>query len=253
MKNQLRLVHVDDDAITLKVLRGLLSNEPGVQYQGGFTTPESALEFINNNETDLIVLDVEMPGNDGLWLANQLKGRNIPIFFLTSHTGHALTAFELEALDYLVKPLSKELVANLLERYRQKTEMRLFKLNDSADSGAAAPAAKNEIVKRIFINTAGETLVVNLNELMYIKASSSYSHFVMHNNVQHVSSRNLKVYADTLEPHPDFLRIHRSFIVNKNFVNSISKKGRTSWLVMKDNEKLEISERLKEEITELLR
>lgn len=252
MRDQLKLVHVDDNKESLRIFKHLLMDEPCLHYQGGFTSAESALNFVSNNDTDLIVLDVEMPGNNGLWLAGQLKDRNIPIVFLTSHTGYALSAFESLALDYLLKPINKGLVTNLLTRYYQKSALLSLKSGDSAGDVAPLSTAKGELVKRLFINNAGETLVVNLSELMYIKASSSYSHFVMRDNAQHVSSRTLKVYADTLESHPDFVRIHRSFIVNKNFVSSISKKGRVSWVVMKDNEKLEISERLKEDITELL-
>lgn len=253
MVKKLKLIHVDDDSITLAIFKQIVSLESYIHYQAGFTNAESALNFLENNETDIIILDVEMPGNNGLWLAGQLKGRNIPIVFVTSHIGYAFSAFESLAIDYLLKPITKELVSTLLTRYHQKKALRNFELDKSIEEMTNIITNDESSIKRIFIKTPGTTHVVHLDELMYIKASGSYSQFVRTNNVNHISSHNLKVYAESLSSHPDFVRVHRSYIVNKNFISSVARKGHNTWLVMKDNEKLEISDKLKEEILTLIK
>ena len=122
---------------------------------------------------------------------------------------------------------------------------------NNADTGRVSPAIE-PCPKRIFLNTLTRIIVLNLNEIAWLKSSSNYTLIKMADGSRHTSSKHLKTYSETLETNPDFLRIHRSSIVNKNFVKAIFRKSHTTILIMKDEEQLAVSSQKKEFIlTEL--
>ena len=109
--------------------------------------------------------------------------------------------------------------------------------------GSAVPTdvAPELTIKRIFLNTHGLIIVLNLHEIIYLKSSSNYTIIKMSDGSRHISSKHLKTYKEAIDSNPDFLRIHRSSIVNKNFVKAIFREGHRTGLLMKDDEKLDVS------------
>lgn len=95
--------------------------------------------------------------------------------------------------------------------------------------------------KRILLTMQGQIIVLGLSEIIYLRSSSNYTIIKMSDGTRHTSSRHLKTFSETIGSNPDFLRIHRSSIVNKNFVKAILRKGHKMSVLMKDNEELDVS------------
>lgn len=133
----IRAIAIDDELHALERLSRLLVNHSEVQLQGLFVTAEDALSHIEKNPVDVVFLDIEMPGKNGLLLAEDILDRNdqIDIVFVTAYQEYALQAFELHAMDYLVKPLTEVRLENTLRHLtkerkspmrREKTQIRCF-------------------------------------------------------------------------------------------------------------------------------
>jgi len=100
--------------------------------------------------------------------------------------------------------------------------------------------------KRILLNMHGQILVLDLNDITFLKSSSNYTIIKMCDGSRYTSSRHLKTYSEVIDSNPDFLRIHRSSIVNKNFVKAIFRKGHRTCILMKDKEELDVSAKKRE-------
>ena len=125
-------------------------------------------------------------------------------------------------------------------------------INEETTSSTLFP--ENSVTKRIFLNTHGLTMVLNLHDIIYLRSSSNYTIIKMVDGSRHTSCKHLKTYKEAIGSNPDFLRVHRSSIINKNFVLAIFQEGRKTGLLMKDNERLEIAVKKKDWIlAELIR
>ncbi len=120
----MRVILVDDEQYSLRVLENLLSKEKDLEIVGSYTNPEEALKDLDNTEPDGALLDIEMPGMNGLELGAQLmnKRSEMEIIFITAYSEYALEAFEVSAIDYLLKPVSEKRLAGAIARLRNRIE-----------------------------------------------------------------------------------------------------------------------------------
>ncbi|HLZ16123.1 MAG TPA: LytTR family DNA-binding domain-containing protein [Cyclobacteriaceae bacterium] len=124
--------------------------------------------------------------------------------------------------------------------------------NRENGKAAAKAAVIKQSPKRILLNTQGQILVLDLDDIIFLKSSSNYTIIKMRDGTRYTSSKHLKSYSETIDANPDFLRIHRSSIINKNFVKAIFRKSHKTYVLMKDNEELDVSAKKRELIlTEL--
>ena len=249
--SKIKIIHIDDEKQTLEYCKKIFKNIDVLDYQEGFNSPIEAIEYLNGNKIDLIFCDIEMPIHNGLWVANNLP-YNIPIVFITAHTGFAVDAFEACALHYLIKPLSIEQVNIVLTRFNNLAiNQNVFKEQVAQFYNQYLPQSPKTYPTRIYINNIGRIIIVNLSELMYMEGAGNYTKFYMHNGDVHTSSKNLKMYDDSIVYQPNFIRIHRSHIINKEFVKQIIKLNTHQWYIeMRNDEKLEISKGKLDEILE---
>ncbi|RYY52605.1 MAG: response regulator transcription factor [Chitinophagaceae bacterium] len=204
---------VDDDELDRLVLLSQVRKYPFLRVTGEFESAEEALDYLTANPLpDVLLLDVDMPGMSGLELRNQLL--EIPAcVFVTSHPEFALEGFESAALDYIVKPLKSDRFARAMERLEQflsihsKAELLDFTLG--ADT--------------LFIKEGVNRVKLNLQDIIYLEALKDYTGIVTRQkkfNVLSPLSNLLK------EPgFRNFVRIHRSYAIQKHFVEGISSKG----------------------------
>ena len=251
--SKIRIVHIDDDSETLLHCKILFQANPLIDYISGFTNTEDAINFLKEVKVDLIFCDIQMPGNNGLWLANNLPFL-APIVFITAHSGFAVEAFEACALHYLIKPLSEEQIINVLDRFKnQELKNSFLKEQVAQFYNQYLPQNKQDYPNRIYINNIGKIIIINLSEVLYMVGAGNYTKFTMVNGDIHTSSKNLKVYDDAILYHPDFIRVHRSYLVNKKYIKQILKSNKQLWFVeMQNNEKLELSKGRIDEILEQL-
>lgn len=254
-KNIINVIHVDDDINERERMKKLLLQFEGINQVGEFSNATDALAFLQKNDVHLAFLDIEMKGKDGFWLAEKMRAHTTKIIFVTSHADFALKAFEACAINYLLKPVSKKTLGDAVERFRNSLPTEQVN-NQNTDTGEFARIQEfvdnyldnKAIPKRIFISNLQRITVLNITEIAYFSAQGTYTEIVTIDGNRLVASKNLKFYADILERHPDFVRIHRSSLVNKFYLSAIRRDGNLNFVVMKDNTELEISSARKEEI-----
>jgi two-component system, LytTR family, response regulator AlgR len=217
MKEPLRVLLVDDEPLARLRLRSMLDAETSVPttVAGEAGDTESALAFLQSAQTepvDLLLLDIRMPGRDGLRLARVLRTLPQPpaVVFVTAHAEHALMAFELEALDYLTKPVRRERLQAALQRawLRQRP----------ADSGIA-PLAEGPL---LVVADRGRVLRLPLAEVLYLKAELKYVTLRTASS-SHLLDESLAELEQRLQAlgGPPFLRVHRNALVARHAIRAL--------------------------------
>lgn len=206
----LKAIVVDDEPMALEVVRAFSQKVIFVDVKAYFTDCFEALDFLRGNEIDLIFLDIRMPDISGIDLVKTLS---VPpmVIFTTAYSEHAVESFELNAIDYLLKPYS---LARFLKACNRANDQFRLKQNQSTE------AIENEYV---FIKSGYEQVRVGLNEIRYAEGNGNYIDFVLEN--KKVTSRLTMNEAEALLPENAFIRVHRSYIVSKKFIQKANKKS----------------------------
>lgn len=254
----LNAIHIDDDPRSIQLLRATVAEVPEISLRASFTSAAEAIEWLGAHSVDLVFLDVEMPERSGLEVARDLSGFSADVIFLTAHTGFAIQAFEACALDYLVKPVYPEKLRGALERYLLRRQRSVAAgssaarrhLQDAVSELSHTGLSGSSFPRRIFVSMVGEIRVVNLEDVAYFNASGPYTKIVMAKGEMLVTSEAIKHYDETLAGHPDFVRIHRSYLINKRYVTSIQRKVSQLGVTMQNGDALPIAQQRRAEIFE---
>ncbi|QPF74721.1 response regulator transcription factor [Roseateles sp. DAIF2] len=218
----LKVLLVDDEPLARLRLRGLLEacTEPRAEVLAEAGSASQAQAWLRDHGCDLVLLDVQMPGPDGLQLADALREKAVrpAVVFVTAHAEHALRAFELDATDYLTKPVRRERLQAALARVAERLAERAAA---QAGRAVAAPEAGpgGEVIT---INDRGRLLRIPLAEVLYIKAEQKYLTLRTATH-SHVMDGSLA----ELEPRlmPRFLRVHRNALVARDAVRELERHG----------------------------
>lgn len=246
----LKAIHIDDDIRSVELMKNAIAGCADTELVRSFTNEREAREWLDKNKTDIIFLDIEMPGKNGIELAQELSGHNADIIFVTAHTGFAVDAFEVCALDYLIKPVYPEKLNDALERYR----LRKKKYKAALPASAQIEELFNNYIKedayprKIFVSMIGEIRVVDLTEIIYFAASGPYTKIYLLSGEVITSSESIKSYNVILLKHPDFVRIHRSYLINKNQISSIQRKPGDINVKMRNGDLLSVAQQRRKEI-----
>jgi two-component system LytT family response regulator len=203
----IRVVIADDEPLAREGLRDFLAEESDVQLVAEACDGNEALAVIDATQPDLVLLDVQMPGMSGIDVVTQLAARPPAIVFVTAHDAHAVRAFELHAVDYLLKPVRRARFREAMERARQR-------LSASEQSTDRLAAAIGEIdrgegpITRFVVKSEGRIRFV-ANYVVLHTASD-----------RHMVRETMRSLTDQLDP-ARFLRIHRSYFVNVDAVREI--------------------------------
>ncbi|VTU27511.1 Transcriptional regulatory protein YpdB [Variovorax sp. SRS16] len=207
----LRTLIVDDEALARSRLRNLLADcrSPAAEVVSEAAHGEDALKQLNDTQIDLVLLDIHMPGIDGIELARSLRSRpEAPaIVFVTAHAVHAVTAFELEAVDYLTKPVRAE----RLQQALQKAERHL------KERRAPSTEATQEA---LVIQDRGRTERVPLAEVLYLKSEYKYL-TVRTASRSHILDGSLAEIEDRYPAR--FVRVHRNALVAREAIRALEK------------------------------
>ena len=176
------------------------------------------IKAIRKQQPDIVLLDIEMPGHSGLELLDFFDENevNFSIIFTTAYNEYALKAFKFSAVDYLLKPIIPEELAEAIQRVaKQKQRFENFK--------AFKENLQQETLTKIAVPSGNTLLFLDTNKIMYIKGEGAYSEVFCSDGSRQLVSRNLKNFEDILCSDSRFLRIHKSYIVNFNFVTAYNK------------------------------
>jgi two-component system, LytTR family, response regulator len=265
----IRILIVDDEPLARQRVEDLLAAEAGVEIVASVDNGEAAVDAVRRLNPDLVFLDVQMPGKTGLDVVREIGADDMPpTIFVTAYDRYALQAFELAAVDYLVKPFDDERFEQAFRRARRHVELeemgelreRLLAVLDSgprssppsADAPNAAPRTpagrpESPYLERIAVEMRGKVRVVPVAQIEYITASGPYVEL-------HTSERAylIREAIHTLEERLDperFLRIHRSIIVRVDLIDTFHRGAGGDYEVqLKSGARLRVSRSRREEL-----
>ena len=211
----MRVLIVDDEALARMRLRSLLQaiEEPATVVVGEAADADAALRAFVDNPADLVLLDIAMPGRDGLKLAQAFKALPAPpaVVFVTAHAQHALSAFEVDAADYLTKPVRKERLVDALARVAARLPA----------APVAAPVAEPVLV----VSDRGRVLRLPVSEVLYLKAEQKY---VTLRTAQHSYVLDDALSDLELRLGPAFVRVHRNALVAARAIRALELRAGTA-------------------------
>lgn len=204
----IRCLIVDDEPLAREIIQTYLSRMPGWEVAGACISAEEAYEALLRSEIDVLFLDIQMPVISGTEFLRSLKNPPL-VVFTTAYSHYAVEGFALNAVDYLLKPIT-------LDRFFQAVEKLAEKL---ASRQNLLPEKKGPATLYIFIKYNGRLVKVDFDDMLYIKAEKDFS-FVYGKESRLLASMHLKIF-EALLPEAVFTRVHRSYIINLSKVTSI--------------------------------
>ena len=214
---KIKCLLLDDEPIAIRIIERHLENFPEMEVVGRFNSAPPAMSFLRNNEVDLIFSDIEMPQINGLQFLKSLK--NAPaLIFTTAYRNYAVEAFDLDVIDYLMKPISLERMARAINRYHDRQNAIV-----KNDSNAPVEEVINLKVDKKIVRLA-------LDKINYFESFGDYA--ICRCEAGRYITRETMAHLMELLPGDQFIRIHRQFIVPIAKIESIS--GNTVSLSNKD-------------------
>lgn len=224
----MRAIAIDDEPVALEIVKSHASKVPYLELLAGFTDAFKALDFLQKEKVDLIFLDIKMPDISGLDFFKSLSKKPL-VIFTTAYSEHAVSSFELDAVDYLLKPFS-------LSRFVKGCN-KAFELYNFRNS--------TESQDYLFVKDGYNQQKINFGDILFVEASGNYVTFTLKD--KKVITRSTLLEAINLLPADKFVRVHRSYIVS---LKSIDKVERHQLSI--GNEKIPVSEAFRQDLTAAL-
>jgi two-component system LytT family response regulator len=269
---ELRCILADDEPLALELLESLVGSIPGVSVAASCRDGIEALDAIRSEQPDLAFLDIEMPGLSGFDIIRSLQPETMPaIVFTTAFNQYAIDAFEVHAVDYVLKPLSGERLALAVERARVRIQgerrhlggdkgaiMNMIGQLTDADQKAESDATKEADsaqargeTRRLLVRDSGKTHVIDQASIDWVDAAGDYMciHAGADTQVMRITMKNLLDQLDEGR----FARIHRSTLVNVARVERIENLGKGDCILyLADGNSLKASRNYREQLMTLL-
>jgi DNA-binding LytR/AlgR family response regulator len=232
----LRVLIADDEPIAREILREHIDSIAGLEIAGEASTGAEAISRIFDLRPDVVLLDLQMPELDGLSVVRSLSGDRTPlIIFVTAYENHALAAFEVGAIDYLLKPVRRERLEKALEKARRQLK--------------SAPPAASEAPRKIVGRRGSDLYLLDPAEIVAFQAEGELVHIITTAR-RYLSDHSLKGLGEKLDE-KRFRRIHRSTIINTDHIRKISPLSSKRWMLkMSNNFEAVVSKRLASAIRE---
>ena len=244
---------VDDERLARKRIRSLLKNERDVEVVGECADGAEALAAIRKQSPDLVFLDVQMPEMDGFQVLQEVGGDRMPaVVFVTAYDKYALRAFEVHALDYLLKPFDEDRFGEALRRAKEQVlggsngelHDRLIALIEHLRSG-------ERYVDRLLVKASGRVLFLKTEDIDWIEAAGNYVRLHV-GRESHLLRETMNTIETRLDP-AHFLRIHRSTIVNLDRIKEMQPWFSGEYVVLlKDGTELRLSRGYRDKFDERL-
>jgi DNA-binding LytR/AlgR family response regulator len=230
----LRVLIADDEPIAREILRDHVDSIAGLELAGEASTGPEAISRILDLRPDVVLLDLQMPELDGLAVVRSLSGGRSPlIIFVTAYENHALAAFEVGAIDYLLKPVRRERLEKAIEKARRHLK----------------PVHISETPRKIVGRRGTDMYLLDRSEIVAFQAEGELVHIIT-TSQRYLSDHSLKLLEEKLEQ-KRFRRIHRSTIINTDHIRKISPLSSKRWLLkMSNNFEAVVSKRLASAIRE---
>ena len=233
--DRLKLILVDDEEPARALLREFLESRPDIEIVAECANGFEAVKAVADTDPDLLLLDIRMPKLNGFEVLELLE-RDIAVIFITAFDEHALKAFDVHAVDYLLKPFTRDRLDEALVRARERIGDRRQSIRELAE--AADPEGRT--ATRILIREGSDVHVIPLDDVDYIEADDD--RVIIHSaGKRHRKMERLAGLENRLDPER-FVRIHRSFILNVDRLNKLELYAKDSRIaILSDGSKLPVS------------
>jgi two-component system LytT family response regulator len=231
----IRALVVDDEPLARERLQGLLDDRSGVSLVAEAEDGREAVDALRGQDPDLVFLDVQMPGMSGIDVVEEMGPEAMPVtVFVTAYDQYAIKAFDLAAVDYLLKPFDDERFEQALERAREQIVsqdanalshrlLRMLKEQDPSLLDEVDTESDEAYLERIAVQGRGKARIVSVDDVTHITADGSYAEVHTEDDT-HVIRERMKTLAARLDP-SEFVRVHRSAIVRLDEVELILRSG----------------------------
>jgi len=237
MSDELRVIVVDDEAPARRLLREYLEDTAGVSIVAECGNGFEAVKAVAEHQPDLMLLDIQMPKLDGFEVVELLE-QELPIIFITAHDEHALRAFEVHAVDYLLKPYSAERLAEALERARER--IGRGDALPPIDELVASARPEGADLERILVRDGSDVRVIPVETVDYIEARDDAVEIHV-GGESHLKAQRLSTLEERLDE-KRFIRVHRSYILNIDRLRSIELYAKDSRIaILEDGTKVPVS------------
>jgi len=208
---KLRTIAIDDEPLALRLVNDYIEKTPFLELLGAFDNPLDAIDFLSTQAVDLIFVDIQMPDLTGIEFARSLE--NSPkIVFTTAYEKYAVEGFKLNAIDYLLKPFSYEEFLKAAQKARKQSELEANVL-PSIEANS----------QFLFLKSEYKIRRINFNDILYIEGLKDYIKVYTTGEDKPVLSLNSMKSLEQKLPESKFMRVHRSFIVNLDRIDTIER------------------------------
>jgi two-component system LytT family response regulator len=231
---KLKAIIIDDSPQARKLLLMMLEEyTKDLEVIAEAEQATQGLDLIKKHRPDVIFLDIEMPGKSGIQLAEQLLNENITpaIIFTTAYNDYALKAFRLSAIDYLLKPINEthlqeaiEKITKVHPKVEEEKKLKTFITNYNTT-----------FPKTLSIPTSTGYQFLKIDTILYMKADGSYTHIFVNKEKTMTVSKNLKYFETALDGCSQFIRVHRSYLINLFQMKKFDKQNRGEIIMNDDN------------------
>jgi len=241
--NKLRTVIIEDEAPARELVKAYIKTNENIELVGECMDGFSGVKKIMETKPDLIFLDIQMPKLTGFEMIELLD--DVPeIIFTTAYDQYAIKAFELSAVDYLMKPFSRdrfnEAVEKVVHRLQSKSDTEEKGVNKNIENFTNLKKEEVEEIERVFVKTGTKIDVVPVDTIVKIEAQDDYVE--IHTSDRKYLKNDTMNYLEKVLPQNTFTRVHRSHIINMSHIEKIEKYGKESYVViLKDGSTVNVS------------
>jgi two-component system LytT family response regulator len=256
---RLRILVADDERLARQRIEDLLASEENVEIVGRTDNGLATVAAIRELEPDLIFLDIQMPGKTGLEVVRDIGADAMPPVIFTTAYDHAVAAFDLAAIDYLIKPFDDERFEKAFRRARKMIELNQVSklseelralLNDGSGKREAG-SGKREYLERIAVEMRGQVRIVPVKQIDYLIASGPYAELFVADK-RYLIRERMQTLEERLDP-ARFFRIHRSAIVRLDLIETLIRNPGGDYAVqLKGGVKLKVSRSRFEKLEQLM-
>jgi two-component system, LytTR family, response regulator len=250
MSEKLQTLIIEDEELARNLLRSYLKDHADIELIGECENGFDGVKAINEKKPDLVFLDIQMPKITGFEMIELLDFKP-QIIFTTAYDQYALKAFELNAIDYLLKPFSKDRLLAAIEKVQHRIANEEDNTEKLEELSNFRPG--EEFIDRVVVKDRHKIHIITVDQIRYVESLDDYV-MIYTNDGRHMKQKTMKYFETNLDP-KNFIRIHRSYIVQVDSIAEIQQYEKESYIVIlkdKDKTKLKVSKTGYKKIKEVL-